>query len=55
MPYLMAGAVQAHSTNQPQPLAMLLEFPDDATSARSTGGPCLGGGLLVAPVSSRLS
>jgi len=50
MPYLMAAAVQAHTTNQPILRAMLLEFPDDPTCRTLDRQYMLGDGLLVAPV-----
>jgi alpha-D-xyloside xylohydrolase len=50
MPYLMAGAVQAHTTNQPMLRAMLLEFPDDPACRTLDRQYMLGDGLLVAPV-----
>jgi alpha-D-xyloside xylohydrolase len=50
MPYLMACAVQAHTTNQPMLRAMLLEFPDDPTCRTLDRQYMLGDGLLVAPV-----
>jgi alpha-D-xyloside xylohydrolase len=50
MPYLMAAAVQAHTTNQPMLRAMLLEFPDDPTCRTLDRQYMLGDGLLVAPV-----
>lgn len=50
MPYLMAAAVQAHTTNQPMLRPMLLEFPDDPTCRTLDRQYMLGDGLLVAPV-----
>lgn len=50
MPYLMASAVQAHTTNQPMMRAMVLEFPDDPTCRTLDRQYMLGDGLLVAPV-----
>jgi alpha-D-xyloside xylohydrolase len=50
MPYLMAAAVQAHTTNQPMLRAMLLEFPQDPTCRTLDRQYMLGDGLLVAPV-----
>jgi alpha-D-xyloside xylohydrolase len=50
MPYLMAAAVQAHTTNQPLLRAMLLEFPEDPSCRTLDRQYMLGDGLLVAPV-----
>jgi alpha-D-xyloside xylohydrolase len=50
MPYLMAAAVQAHSTNQPMLRPMCLEFPEDPTCRSLDRQYMLGDGLLVAPV-----
>ncbi|HWO12916.1 MAG TPA: alpha-xylosidase [Polyangiaceae bacterium] len=50
MPYLMATALQAHTTNQPMLRAMLLEFPDDPACRTLDRQYMLGDALLVAPV-----
>jgi alpha-D-xyloside xylohydrolase len=50
MPYLMAAAVQAHTTNLPMLRAMVLEFPDDPTCRTLDRQYMLGDSLLVAPV-----
>jgi len=50
MPYLMATALQAHSTNQPMQRAMFLEFPDDPMCRTLDRQYMLGDALLVAPV-----
>ena len=50
MPYLMATALQAHTTNQPMQRAMFLEFPDDPACRTLDRQYMLGDSLLVAPV-----
>jgi len=50
MPYLYATAQEAHRTGIPLMRAMLLEFPDDPTSAFLDRQYMLGDALLVAPV-----
>jgi len=50
MPYIWATAVEAHETGVPMLRAMLLEFPEDPTSAYLDRQYMLGPSLLVAPV-----
>jgi alpha-D-xyloside xylohydrolase len=50
MPYLFQAAVEAHDRGIPIMRAMLLEFPDDPTSAFLDRQYLLGDSLLVAPV-----
>jgi alpha-D-xyloside xylohydrolase len=50
MPYLMATAVQAHTTNQPVLRPMFLEFPDDPACRTLDRQYMLGDALLAAPV-----
>ncbi|HSH77307.1 MAG TPA: alpha-xylosidase, partial [Herpetosiphonaceae bacterium] len=50
MPYLYATAQEAHRTGIPLMRAMLLQFPDDPTSAFLDRQYMLGDALLVAPV-----
>lgn len=50
MPYLYAGALEAHRRGLPLMRAMLLEFPDDPTCAFLDRQYMLGDSLLVAPV-----
>jgi alpha-D-xyloside xylohydrolase len=50
MPYLYAAAVEASSVGIPVMRAMILEFPDDLSSATLDRQYMLGSSLLVAPV-----
>ena len=50
MPYLWAAAVAAHERGLPVMRAMVLEFPDDPTSASLDQQYMLGPDVLVAPV-----
>jgi alpha-D-xyloside xylohydrolase len=50
MPYLYGAALEAHQRGLPMMRAMLLEFPEDPTSAYLDRQYMLGGDLLVAPV-----
>ena len=52
MPYLVGVAEEAHSRGVPMMRPMLLEFPDDPTSAMLERQYMLGPDLLVAPVMS---
>jgi alpha-D-xyloside xylohydrolase len=50
MPYIWAGAVEAHERGTPLLRAMLLEFPDDPTVEQLDTQYLFGPSLLVAPV-----
>jgi alpha-D-xyloside xylohydrolase len=50
MPYLFAGAVEAHERGTPLMRPMVLEFPDDPTCRYLDRQYMLGASLLVAPV-----
>jgi alpha-D-xyloside xylohydrolase len=50
MPYLYGAAVEASRRGIPMMRAMLLEFPDDPTTANLDGQYMLGPSLLVAPI-----